>query len=596
MYRSVAGTHHRPERQTSSPWRSLWWFVVPVVIATLLSVRRDWFPVADLSLVDLKLRDIWVHPPLTGPYSRFGWDHPGPIMYWLLWLPWKLAGGHARGLLFATLLWHCAAATISLYVGGKVGGRALQVCVALALGAAAVSVTADALVQPWNPYLNLMLVPGLVVACAGAATGDRLASLWCAGIASVMAQNHLGLLPPAIVLAGLWLLIMLVAMGRKWRRSGGDPSTVAQQGLTIGWSMAVVGALWALPLYQQFSNSPGNLELLWKFAREDHDSVGLTGAARIVGRMFGPTPPWLGFRYPLEPFHGGVDTGIGGWATMPVLLVIPVIAVIVALRRADWARLRVLLATLVVLALGFVSVVGISGEPHVYLVGWIAIAVALWMALSAWTIGEHLYERVGAGERFGEMPTEWMSSIALGVVGVLVAGSIVAAPNPYAGQDDQARSLAYQLLDSSPGDTTPWVFGDTPDFAGLTYISSLMSFAESRGISAYGPVTALGGLDESWLGPGPERRRDFLILTSSAARPLLTDPNWRIAAQHQPFSSELRDRIWGLLDRIAFISAKPELSRDDEVERYFSNEEVKKLQGGDLDVYVFERRRGPSSP
>ncbi|MFP5487294.1 MAG: hypothetical protein ACLGHQ_03180 [Acidimicrobiia bacterium] len=48
----------------------------------------------DIALIELRIRDVLsAHPPLTGAYSRYGWDHPGPAFFWLAALPYRLLGG-----------------------------------------------------------------------------------------------------------------------------------------------------------------------------------------------------------------------------------------------------------------------------------------------------------------------------------------------------------------------------------------------------------------------------------------------------------------------------------------------------------------------
>ena len=55
-------------------------------------------PSADQAWIELQIRDIGHDPVLLGPYSRFGWFHPGPILYYLLWLPYRITGSTARQL------------------------------------------------------------------------------------------------------------------------------------------------------------------------------------------------------------------------------------------------------------------------------------------------------------------------------------------------------------------------------------------------------------------------------------------------------------------------------------------------------------------
>ena len=41
----------------------------------------------------MRVRDVWSSDiPWTGAYSRYGWSHPGPWMYWLI-APFSYARG-----------------------------------------------------------------------------------------------------------------------------------------------------------------------------------------------------------------------------------------------------------------------------------------------------------------------------------------------------------------------------------------------------------------------------------------------------------------------------------------------------------------------
>ena len=58
----------------------------------LARVGDDYLPSADQAWIELQIRDIGHHSVLLGPYSRFGWFHPGPLLYYLLWLPYRITG------------------------------------------------------------------------------------------------------------------------------------------------------------------------------------------------------------------------------------------------------------------------------------------------------------------------------------------------------------------------------------------------------------------------------------------------------------------------------------------------------------------------
>ena len=65
--------------------------VAPAVAAFVSLAGRAWWPTDDFAIIDLRVRDVFtMNTPSTGLYSRPGWNHPGPLMFWgiapLSWL------------------------------------------------------------------------------------------------------------------------------------------------------------------------------------------------------------------------------------------------------------------------------------------------------------------------------------------------------------------------------------------------------------------------------------------------------------------------------------------------------------------------------
>lgn len=53
----------------------------------------------DVALIEMNVCDAWSgHPRLAGAYSRFGWAHPGPLMFHAFALPYRLFGGDTDAL------------------------------------------------------------------------------------------------------------------------------------------------------------------------------------------------------------------------------------------------------------------------------------------------------------------------------------------------------------------------------------------------------------------------------------------------------------------------------------------------------------------
>src|SRR5690348_3164528 len=54
--------------------------LVPVVCVLVFRAGREYLPLGDEAVIDLRVRDVFTaHTPLVGVYSR-GFNHPGPIL------------------------------------------------------------------------------------------------------------------------------------------------------------------------------------------------------------------------------------------------------------------------------------------------------------------------------------------------------------------------------------------------------------------------------------------------------------------------------------------------------------------------------------
>ena len=66
--------------------------------ATTTSRTRDW------AIFELRARDVLDHGVFVGPYSRFGWNHPGPLLFYVLAVPYKLLGSKSISMHITALL------------------------------------------------------------------------------------------------------------------------------------------------------------------------------------------------------------------------------------------------------------------------------------------------------------------------------------------------------------------------------------------------------------------------------------------------------------------------------------------------------------
>src|SRR5207244_4933496 len=85
----------------------------------------------DQAIIELRTRDVgtW-DTPLVGPYSRFGGNHPGPLLFWLYAIPYRLTGGASWSLLAAPGILNLLAVAGALWIAWRTGRLEFTACLA----------------------------------------------------------------------------------------------------------------------------------------------------------------------------------------------------------------------------------------------------------------------------------------------------------------------------------------------------------------------------------------------------------------------------------------------------------------------------------
>ncbi len=380
---------------------------VPFVAALALAVSRRWEPVSDWAAIEVSVADVGsVHGPLVGSYSRFGWNHPGPALAWLLALPYRLAGS-PNGMLLGVVALDAAAVFGAWWLARRRGGPALAASTAVVLALVVHALGVDVLVNPWNPWAALLPSVLLVFLAWDVALGGRWSIPVGLAVASFVVQCHLGYLPLAGGLVA-WSAAVLGWRAVRHRRSARHVDDVDADATTgprharlrtvALVSAAVVAALWVLPVVQQVTGDRGNLAEIARGYGEDlttastatseatpgalatggrvrADGVGLL--AREAGR-----PPWLGFGEPVV-VPGAVEPAGAAWLLLPlgVLAGLALVAV-----RSRWVEGGLAVGTAAVgLAATGAGLAAIVGPAYPWLVrsAWAPVAFLVAVAGAA---------------------------------------------------------------------------------------------------------------------------------------------------------------------------------------------------------------------
>lgn len=359
---------------------------LPMITGVVVFTGRSWLPIGDLAIIDLRVRDVFsVHVPLVGPYSRFGWSHPGPLMYWLIAPVATISGGATWGTRVGAVLLQLAPMCWLLVMLWRRGGLAYQLLGSATLAGTFLATGSFLVSEPWNPHIALPFFVLFLFQLWLLRLGDARQIVALVVVGSLLVQTHVGYLP-LVVLGLTWGLGGLVYEAR--RRDESIPGLRR----TAKLSVAAGVVLWAAPLYELIINWPGNLAHVGRFfvGGAGEAPLGLSEGLRLLAAEFRFVPPWLGGADDYSPLNFGSVGASAWWLVIPALLLGSGFLCARRSKRRDQQQL-ILLAALITVG-GVFVIARVTGTPYQHLYYWrIAVAVlvvasavwALWTAFAA---------------------------------------------------------------------------------------------------------------------------------------------------------------------------------------------------------------------
>jgi hypothetical protein len=370
--------------------------LVPLALAAVATARRPtWFPVLDLAMTELRVRDVGGgDTPLIGLPGRIGTadeqgSHPGPLSFYLLAPTYRVLGSSAWALQVATLVVHALAMGTALWVARRRGGLRTVLAVGALLAVLSAAYGFTVLAEPWNPYLPLVWWVTFLLAAWAVADGDWVVLPVAVLAASACAQTHL----PYLGLTGA-IGVVAVVVGVLGSRGAVRRATVV---VPVVVAVAVAAVLWAPVVVDEVANDPGNASLLREHMLEPPEATaGLATGARTVvehldlRRLAGASEGGRGSL--VDPSH---STG-GSVVVGSLVLVLWAAAAVVAWRLGAGSLLRLHLVVASGLALGVYSAARVFGPIWYYLTLWafgLAVLAVLATAATAVAVAERALDR-----------------------------------------------------------------------------------------------------------------------------------------------------------------------------------------------------------
>lgn len=441
-----------------------------VVMVVVRAVTADWLAAGDFAVMRMRSLDVGTtDTPLVGVYSRYGWNHPGPLMFYAYAPFMRIVGGSSSGLLLGAMAVNAVSIGAVLWLARRAGAIAFS-SIALVIAATVFAFGSEELFDPWNPYVMVLPLVAAGVAAWRCLAGDRVAAVVLVVAVSFAVQTHIGAAPMGVAMLAVGAFG--IARSGWWRgRDRLDDAERCRARRTAWIALAVFVACWVPSILQQVfhDTSEGNLSRIWSFFLDGDESVvGIGGALRMTSRLLS-LPPHLDVGWSMVPAHPGAIPWVG------LLLV----ASTVWAWRHDVGAVRSLHVVAWVSLFAFVvGAARVAGVPYPYLFRWGWVSMALvWSAILV-TVGSELARRTSS---------TLVSAVGAVVVSVLLAATLMVGVDmsPLDGWSDEMKAhtaLVEPSLDAVGNSAGPTLLIASDQMVDGTVANQLLFEAGERGI------------------------------------------------------------------------------------------------------------------
>ncbi len=319
-------------------------------------------PAGDLALMDLSARRALHLSQLLGPYSRYGWHHPGPALAYVMAVPvWLFGSGPGLNVAMALINGAAVVGTVA-YVWRRYGVTPALWATA-ALSGLCLALTFGPILGPWNPNVLVLPLLAFTVLWADAIRGHLGALAWAAVLASFVTQSHIS--------AALFAVVMIVAAAvgaAVVRRRQAERDRIHAPRLAVWSGVVLFGASLIAPIVELARNHPNNLTLMYQFFVHGHVArTSFLGALRQSANALTVMP----FGIANNPNGAYTDHGVVRILLAAIVMTaIAVAGLVIARARRQIGAQCIILAAAAGAVLAVIATTRIDGYPISYVVQW----------------------------------------------------------------------------------------------------------------------------------------------------------------------------------------------------------------------------------
>jgi hypothetical protein len=220
---------------------------------------------ADRAILELRTLNAVRGAQLVGPYSRFGWNQPGPA-YFYLGLPFYEAL-HERGPALSVFAFSVTllSALFLVLTARRLKGDAFAIIVAVMLAVYETGAPRFHLAEMWNPILPVVPLGLLFFLAVRLVIGDLRVLPAIAFLSSCIVQTHLAYAPVTVAVCAVAICLFLIRFMEQRRSSSSSGERRAHAPILWLSTIGVLLLLWAAPIYQDLRSPQGNLRTLVEF-------------------------------------------------------------------------------------------------------------------------------------------------------------------------------------------------------------------------------------------------------------------------------------------------------------------------------------------
>jgi hypothetical protein len=465
--------------------------------------------IQDHALMEMQVRDVGSHPVVMGLYSRNGWSHPGPLIFYSLAVPYRLLGSGTAGLLVGALAINAISIGGMAAIAKRLGGTAAALLTLIGISVLARALGTDVLRDPWVCFVTVIPFGLFCMLAWAMAEREAWALPAAAGVASWLIQTHVGFAPlttPAVLAGAVWLGFSAIRSRR--------PGAVRRVLWAGALAVLVVVVLWIPPIWGELFGY-GNLSRIVDWFSSARGGVHtMTDGARVVFGQFAAAPEWVTGQRHINPYNG--ETTLISKTVWPVLLVPFVAAVVVAWRRRDRRVLRLAAVVGFMLIVSVLSVARTIGVMYQYRLLWTWVLATLAAIVVLWTIWNVVAERWPDAEQRVLTP---IALLTIGALCVVQTGAVLQAGTSaiYSPATERVTRQVARQLDPHGGE----VVLSAPTAIGGWFLQGLLVGLEKDGFAARvseDPYEIFGH-DRVASGDPPQARLVVMTVDDLAANP-----------------------------------------------------------------------------